>query len=162
QPDRKNDLATYLWGMEVIDFLIEHPSVHFAPEEFVGLLPKLQPRLYSIASSLKMYPDQAHFIVDVISYESHRRIRKGVASTFLAERCSDRPVPVFPTVAKHFHLPEDPDSALIMVGPGTGVAPFRAFLQERKATGAKGRNWLFFGAQREASDYCYRDEFKAF
>lgn len=162
QPDRKNDLATYLWGMEVIDFLTEHPSARFAPEEFVALLSKLQPRLYSIASSLKMYPDQAHFIVDVISYESHGRIRKGVASTFLAERCSKTPVPVFPTVAKHFHLPDDPNSALIMVGPGTGIAPFRAFLQERKVTGAKGRSWLFFGAQRESSDFCYRDEFKAF
>ncbi len=162
QADRKHDLATYLWGMEVIDFLTEHPSARFSPEEFVALLPKLQPRLYSIASSLKKYPDQAHFIVDVISYESHGRVRKGVASTFLAERCNNCPVPVYPTVAKHFHLPEDPNSALIMVGPGTGVAPFRAFLQERQVTGAKGRNWLFFGAQRQASDYCYREEIEAF
>jgi len=162
QPDRKHDLATYLWGMEVVDFLIEHPSARFAPEEFVGLLSKLQPRLYSIASSLKMFPDQAHFIVDVISYESHGRLRKGVASTFLAERCQNGPVPVFPTVAKHFHLPDDPNSTIIMVGPGTGIAPFRAFLQERQSTGATGRNWLFFGAQREASDFCYREEFDAF
>ena len=162
QPDRKHDLATYLWGMEVVDFLIEHPSARFAPEEFVGLLSKLQPRLYSIASSLKIFPDQAHFIVDVISYESHGRLRKGVASTFLAERCQNGPVPVFPTIAKHFHLPDDPNSTIIMVGPGTGIAPFRAFLQERQSTGATGRNWLFFGAQREASDFCYREEFDAF
>ena len=90
-PDRKQDLQTYLWGMEVIDFLIEHPSARFAPEEFVSLLSKLQPRLYSVASSLKAYPDQVHLIVDVIRYESHGRLRKGVASSFLAERADDAP-----------------------------------------------------------------------
>ena len=161
-PNRKQDLETYLWGMEIIDFLSEHPSVHFAPEEFVGLLTKLQPRLYSVASSLKAYPDQVHFIVDVVRYESHGRLRKGVCSSFLAERADDAPVPVFPSVAKHFHLPEDPDTPIIMIGPGTGVAPFRAYLQERKATGAKGKNWLFFGAQHERCDFAYGDEFKAY
>src|SRR5438477_1437742 len=139
-PDRKQDLETYLWGMEVIDFLLEHPSAHFAPEEFVGLLTKLQPRLYSVASSLTAYPDQVHFIVDVVRYESHGRVRKGVASSFLAERANNVPVPVFPSVAKHFHLPENPDTPIIIIGPGTGVAPFRAYLQERKALGAQGRN----------------------
>ena len=161
-PNRKQDLETYLWGMEVIDFLIEHPSARFAPEEFVGLLAKLQPRLYSVASSLRAYPEQVHFIVDVVRYESHGRLRKGVCSSFLAERAHDVPVPVFPTVAKHFHLPENPDSPIIMIGPGTGVAPFRAYLQERKATGAKGKNWLFFGAQHERSDFAYGDEFNAY
>src|SRR5205809_4696029 len=141
-PNRKQDLETYLWGMEVIDFLIEHPSARFAPQEFVGLLTKLQPRLYSVASSLKAYPDQVHFIVDVVRYESHGRIRKGVCSSFLAQRADDVPVPVYPSGAKHFHLPEDPNTPIIMIGPGTGVAPFRAYLQERKATGAKGKNWL--------------------
>src|SRR5205085_7088550 len=100
------------------------------------LLTKLQPRLYSVASCLRVYPDSVHFIVDVIRYESHGRLRKGVASTFLAERCNDQPVPVFPSVAKHFHLPEG-DADIIMVGPGTGIAPFRAFLQERRAVGAR-------------------------
>src|SRR5262249_29147229 len=95
-PDRKQDLQTYLWGMEVIDFLVEHPSARFAPEEFVGLLTKLQPRLYSVASSLKAYPEQVHFIVDVVRYESHGRLRKGVCSSFLAERADNVPVPVFP------------------------------------------------------------------
>ncbi len=161
-PDRKHDLETYLWGMEIIDFLVEHPSARFAPEEFVALLTKLQPRLYSVASSLRAYPDQVHFIVDVIRYESHGRIRKGVCSSFLAERADDVPVPVFPSVAKHFHLPEDPNIPIIMIGPGTGVAPFRAYLQERKATGAKGKNWLFFGAQHESCDFAYGDEFNAF
>ncbi len=161
-PNRKQDLETYLWGMEIIDFLSEHPSVHFAPEEFVGLLTKLQPRLYSVASSLRAYPDQVHFIVDVVRYESNGRLRKGVCSSFLAERADDVPVPVFPSVAKHFHLPENSDTPIIMVGPGTGVAPFRAYLQERKATGAKGKNWLFFGSQHERCDFAYGDEFKAF
>jgi sulfite reductase (NADPH) flavoprotein alpha-component len=161
-PGRKQDLETYLWGMEIIDFLLEHPSARFAPEEFVGLLTKLQPRLYSVASSLKAYPDQVHFIVDVVRYESHGRMRQGVCSSFLAERADDVPVPVFPSVAKHFHLPENPDTPIIMVGPGTGVAPFRAYLQERKATGAKGKNWLFFGSQHEKCDFAYGDEFKAF
>ena len=162
EPERKYDLETYLWGMELIDFLIEHPSVRFTPTEFVGLLAKLQPRLYSVASSLKLHPDSAHLIVDVIRYESHGRQRKGVASSFLAERAENNAVPVFPTVAKHFHLPEDSNAALIMVGPGTGVAPFRAFLQEQKAIGARGKSWLFFGAQREQSDYYYCDEFATF
>jgi len=160
-PDRKHDLETYLWGMEIIDFLLEHPSARFAPEQFVTLLTKLQPRLYSVASSLKAYPDQVHFIVDVVQYESHGRVRKGVCSSFLAERTDDVPVPVFPTAAKHFHLPEDPNIPIIMVGPGTGIAPFRAYLQERQVTGAKGKNWLFFGAQHESCDFAYGDEFMA-
>ena len=161
-PDRKHDLETYLWGMEIIDFLVEHPSARFAPADFVGLLTKLQPRLYSVASSLRAYPDQVHFIVDVVRYESHGRMRKGVCSSFLAERADDVPVPVFPSVAKHFHLPDDPETPIIMIGPGTGVAPFRAYLQERKATGAKGKNWLFFGSQHESCDFAYGDEFTAY
>jgi sulfite reductase (NADPH) flavoprotein alpha-component len=159
-PDRKHDLENYLWGAEVIDFLLEHPSVKFTPDEFVGLLTKLQPRLYSVASSLRAYPEQVHFIVDVVKYESRGRVRKGVASAFLAERADNVPVPVYPSSAKHFHLPDDPDTPIIMVGPGTGIAPFRAFLQERQATGAKGENWLFFGAQKEKCDYAYGEEFQ--
>ena len=161
-PERKHDLENYLWGIEVIDFLNEHPAVKFTPEEFVGLLTKLQPRLYSVASSLRAFPDQVHFIVDVVIYESHGRVRKGVCSAFLAERADNVPVPVYPSSAKHFHLPDDGNTPLIMVGPGTGVAPFRAFLQDRQASGAKGKNWLFFGAQRESCDYAYREDFAQF
>jgi sulfite reductase (NADPH) flavoprotein alpha-component len=161
-PDRKHDLETYLWGMEIVDFLLEHPSARFAPADFVSLLTKLQPRLYSVASSLKAYPEQVHFIVDVVRYESHGRMRQGVCSSFLAERADDVPVPVFPSVAKHFHLPDNPDTPIIMVGPGTGVAPFRAYLQERKATGATGKNWLFFGSQHERCDFAYEDELNAY
>ncbi len=160
-PERKQDLDTYLWGMEVIDFLTEHPSAKFAPAEFVSLLSKLQPRLYSVASSLKAFPESVHLIVDVVTYESHGRERKGVCSTFLADRSADCPVPIFPSKSK-FRLPEDADAPIIMVGPGTGVAPFRAFLQERKAIGARGKTWLFFGAQREQSDFYYREEFEQY
>src|SRR5256885_2363088 len=159
-PGRKGDLENYLWGSEVVDFLLDHPSAKFKPEEFVGLLNKLQPRLYSVASSLRTFPDQVHFIVDIIRYESHGRLRKGVATAFLAERATNVPVPVYPSSAKHFHMPEDPNTPIIMIGPGRGVAPFRAFLQDRQATGAKGKNWLFFGAQREKCDYSYGDEFQ--
>ncbi len=156
--DRKHDLDTYLYGLEVIDFLAEHPSVKFAPDEFVTLLSKLQPRLYSIASSPKAFPEAVHFTLDVVRYESHGRVRKGVCSTFMAERATDGPFPVYPTTSK-FRLPENPDTPMIMVGPGTGIAPFRAFLQERKAIGARGKSWLFFGSQRAHCDYFYGDEF---
>jgi sulfite reductase (NADPH) flavoprotein alpha-component len=160
--DRKKDLEDFLWGMEVIDFLVDHPSAKFAPEEFVALLTKLQPRLYSVASSLRAFPDQVHFIVDVVTYESHGRVRKGVCSSFMAERADNVPVPVYPSSAKHFHLPDDGNIPLIMIGPGTGIAPFRAFLQDRQVTGAKGKNWLFFGAQREGCDYAYKEDFAQF
>jgi sulfite reductase (NADPH) flavoprotein alpha-component len=160
EPAKKHDLQVYLWGMEVIDFLLQHPSVKFPAAQFVSLLTKLQPRLYSVANSLRAFPDTVHMIVDVIRYESHGRQRKGVCSTFLAERCDGRPVPVYPASAKHFHLPAN-DVDIIMVGPGTGIAPFRAFLQERRTLGARGRNWLFFGSQRRSCDYYYGEEFDA-
>ena len=157
KPERKQDLDTYLWGMEVIDFLIEHPSIKWVPQEFVDTLAKLQPRLYSISSSLKAHPEQVHFTIDVVHYESRGRMRKGVCSTFLAERAKKAPVPVFPNTSR-FRLPEDGNTPIIMVGPGTGIAPFRAYLQERKAVGAKGKNWLFFGSQHEHCNYFYKEE----
>jgi sulfite reductase (NADPH) flavoprotein alpha-component len=163
QPERKHDLDMFLWGLEIIDFLLDNPSVRFSPEEFVATLRKLQPRLYSIASSLKAYPEQVHFMIASVRYESHGRNRLGVASMYLAERlASDAPVPMFVHVAKGFRLPEDPSIPIIMVGPGTGLAPFRAYLQERKATGAKGENWLFFGEQRSKCDFFYQGEFERF
>jgi sulfite reductase (NADPH) flavoprotein alpha-component len=157
KPERKQDLDAYLWGMEVIDFLIEHPSIKWTPQDFVDVLAKLQPRLYSISSSLKAKPNQVHFTIDVVHYESRGRKRKGVCSTFLAERADNAPVPLFPNTSK-FRLPEDGNAPIIMIGPGTGIAPFRAFLQERKAVGARGKNWLFFGSQHEHCNYFYKDE----
>lgn len=160
-PLRKNDLNDYLWGLEIIDFLLEHPSAKYTPEEFVGVLRKLQPRLYSIASSLKVHPEEVHFTIASVRYDSKGRDRKGVASTFLADRIgSDDTIPVFVHTAKGFRLPEDGATPIIMIGPGTGVAPFRAYIEERIATGATGPNWLFFGEQHSKSDFFYQDEFE--
>src|ERR1043166_4788761 len=158
-PERKQDLDAYLWGMEVVDFLIEHPSIQWKPQEFVDTMAKLMPRLYSISSSLKAHQNRVHFTIDIVHYESRGRKRKGVCSTFLAERTQNAPVPVFPNTSK-CRLPGDGHTPVIMVGPGTGVAPFRAFLQERRAIGAKGKNWLFFGSQHEHCNYFYREEFE--
>jgi sulfite reductase (NADPH) flavoprotein alpha-component len=125
----------------------------------VKTLRKLQPRLYSIASSMKAVGDTVELTIATVRYTSHGRERGGVASTYLADRTTpDSSVPVFVHTAKHFRLPEDPATNIIMVGPGTGVAPFRAYLQERKAIGAAGKNWLFFGEQRKASDFLYEEE----
>jgi sulfite reductase (NADPH) flavoprotein alpha-component len=160
--DVSGELKKFLWGREIIDFLVDSPGVKFAPGEFIGLLKKLQPRLYSIASSLKAYPEQVHLTVDTLRYKLNGRQRKGVCSNFLAEDAGQNtPIPVFIQPSKHFHLPQNGDAPIVMVGPGTGIAPFRAFLQERKAIGAKGRNWLFFGAQRSRCDFFYQDELEA-
>jgi sulfite reductase (NADPH) flavoprotein alpha-component len=162
-PDRKGDLERYLWGLEVIDFLLDNPSIELTVQEFTATLRKLQPRLYSIASSLKAFPEQVHLIIATVRYQSHGRERKGVASTYLADRVSEGArIPVFVHVAKGFRLPEDPATPVIMIGPGTGIAPFRAFLEERQTTGASGKNWLFFGEQRAACDFFYQDEFSSF
>jgi sulfite reductase (NADPH) flavoprotein alpha-component len=161
-PTRKDDLAEYVYGLEYIDLLTEFPHIRFTAEEFVSTLRKLQPRLYSIASSQRAHPGEVHLTIGTVRYQTHGRARKGVASTFVAERLPlGATLPVFVHVAKGFRLPEDSSRPIIMVGPGTGIAPFRAFLQERKITGAPGKNWLLFGEQREAADFLYGDEFKA-
>ena len=160
-PEGKAELDAYVSGREVIDPLLDHPAARFTPEEFVKLLRKLQPRLYSIASSQKAHPDAVHLTVAAVRYESHGRKREGVCSTFLADRADNADVPVFVHTAKHFRVPEELSTPVIMVGPGTGIAPFMAFLQERKATGATGKNWLFFGDQKSATDFLYREELEA-
>jgi sulfite reductase (NADPH) flavoprotein alpha-component len=159
-PVRKDAFEQYKYGREVIDLLIEYPEAKFTPEEFVSLLRKLQPRLYSIASSQKIHPDEVHLCIVKVTYKSNGRHRKGVASTWFADRVGVQkmPIPVFVHVAKHFRLPEDPNTPIIMVGPGTGIAPFRAFLEERRSIGAKGKAWLFFGSQRRTGDFLYGDE----
>ena len=161
-PEANGELTKFLWGREVVDLLLACPSVKFSPAEFVALLRKLQPRLYSIASSPKAHLGRVHLTVGVVRYESHSRNRKGVCSTFLADRTeSNPPVPVFIQPNKNFRLPADGNAPAIMIGPGTGVAPFRAFLQERRVVGATGKNWLFFGDQRSRTDSLYRDELSA-
>ena len=160
-PEGRAELEAYFWGREVIDPLLAHPAAKFTPEEFVKCLRKLQPRLYSIASSQKAHPTEVHLTVAAVRYESNGRKREGVCSTFLADRAGEGPAPVFVHTAKHFRVPEDPATHVIMVGPGTGIAPFMAFLQERKATAATGKNWLFFGDQKAATDFLYREELEA-
>ena len=160
-PEGRAELEAYVWGREVIDPLLAHPAAKFTPEEFVKCLRKLQPRLYSIASSQKANPTEVHLTVAAVRYETHGRKREGVCSTFLSDRADNAPVPVFVHTAKHFRVPEDPSIHAIMVGPGTGIAPFMAFLQERKATGATGKNWLFFGDQKSSTDFLYREELEA-
>jgi sulfite reductase (NADPH) flavoprotein alpha-component len=164
KPDNKAKLSEWLWGREVIDLLLAYPAAKFEAVDFVALLRKLQPRLYSISSSPKAHPGEVHLTVAAVRYESHGRSRKGVCSTFLADRVdlNSTPVPVFVQVSHGFRVPENPDTPMIMVGPGTGIAPFRAFLEERLATQAKGRNWLFFGDQRKEFDFMYRDELEGF
>jgi sulfite reductase (NADPH) flavoprotein alpha-component len=161
-PEAKEQLAQFQHEREFVDLLAEFPSAKFTPQEFVDHLRKLMPRLYSIASSGKVYPEEVHLTVAAVRYETNGRQRFGVCSTFLADRAElhATPVPVFVSDS-HFCPPADGARDIIMVGPGTGVAPFRAFLQERVATGATGRNWLFFGDQRRATDFLYEEEWLA-
>lgn len=150
---------TYADGRDVLDLLTDYPAARLEPAKFVGLLKKLPHRLYSISSSPKAHPGEVHLTVAAVRYESQNRKRKGVCSTFLADRVGvDATVPVFVHTNKNFRPPVDPASPMIMVGPGTGIAPFRAFLEERRAMGTSGKNWLFFGDQHAASDFLYRDE----
>jgi len=156
--DKKEELKKWLWGRHVIDLLHLLP-VPMPANEFVTLLKKLAPRLYSISSSPKAHPDEVHLTVSAVRYEIHGRLRKGVASTFLADRVGDANyVKVYVQPSHGFKPPVNGDTPMIMVGPGTGIAPFRAFLEERLATGAKGKNWLFFGDQTRASDFLYEEQ----
>ncbi|WP_063535000.1 bifunctional nitrate reductase/sulfite reductase flavoprotein subunit alpha [Burkholderia sp. MSMB1589WGS] len=155
--DRKADLKQWLWGQQLADVLHEFP-LELSAAELVGMLKRLQPRLYSIASSPNAHRGEIHLTVSAVRYGNGRRQRKGVASTFLADRAADAPVPVFVQKSAHFRPPAGGDVPIVMVGPGTGIAPFRGFLHERRARGAKGRNWLFFGEQHADTDFYYRDE----
>jgi sulfite reductase (NADPH) flavoprotein alpha-component len=155
--DRKPDLKRWLWGQQLADVLHEFP-VHLSAPELLGMLKRLQPRLYSIASSPKAHQGEVHLTVAAVRYNNGRRQRKGVSSTFLADRAGDVSVPLFVQKSAHFRPPLDGDAPMIMVGPGTGVAPFRGFLHERRVRGDTGRNWLFFGEQHADTDFYYRDE----
>ena len=144
----------------IVDVILARADVKLTPIEFVRTLKKAQPRLYSISSSPRAHGGQVHLTVGVVRYELHGRPRKGVCSTFLAERAEPgrSRVGIFVHSNRAFRPPASGDTPIIMIGPGTGIAPFRAFLHERKATGARGKNWLFFGDQRAATDFLYRDE----
>jgi sulfite reductase (NADPH) flavoprotein alpha-component len=160
KPEAKEQLKTYLDEREFIDVLSEFPHAKVTPQEFVDHLRKLMPRLYSIASSPKLHPSQVHLTVAIVRYHTNGRDRVGVCSTFMADRVQVNATPV-PTFVSHSHFGLAEDHAakdVIMVGPGTGIAPFRAFVQERVAVGATGRNWVFFGDQKKATDFLYEEE----
>lgn len=144
----------------VVDAILAAPSVKLSPTDFVRALKRLQPRLYSISSSPKAHVGQVHLTVGAVRYEKDGRPRKGVCSTFLADRAQPGAtrIGVFIHSNQAFRPPQNGDTPAIMVGPGTGIAPFRAFLHERAATGAKGKNWLLFGDQQASTDFLYREE----
>ncbi|MGW4312820.1 molybdopterin-dependent oxidoreductase [Streptomyces sp. NPDC004491] len=158
RPDNKGELAQYTWGRQAVDVIAEH-SARATAAEWAGALTRLRPRLYSISSSPLTDPGLVDLTVSVVRYENrHGAVRKGVASTFLADAEAGTPVPVLVQRAPHFRPPADPATPMVMVGPGTGVAPFVGFLDERRALGHRAANWLFFGEQRSATDFYYREE----
>ncbi len=151
-----------LGALDLLDLIRDFPGSRPAAQDIVAALTPIGPRLYSIASSLKAYPDQVHLTIGKVTWEKEGRTRKGVASTMFAERLNPGDtVRVFVQKAHGFSVPKDPAKPMLMVGPGTGIAPFRAFLQERQATAASGENWLFFGDQRRATDFLYEHELQA-
>lgn len=158
-PESKPVLMTFLEERAFVDLLAEFPSAKLTPQEFVDHQRKLMPRLYSIASSPRAFPTEVHLTVAVVRYETNHRERVGVCSTFLSDRVQvgTTPTPVFVSHS-HFGPPEDGAKDAIMVGPGTGIAPFRAFVQDRIASGATGRNWIFFGDQHRATDFLYEED----
>jgi sulfite reductase (NADPH) alpha subunit (EC 1.8.1.2) len=159
QHDDKDTLANWLWGKDTLDLLQLELKRNLSVPEMVAMLRPLQHRAYSISSSSKAHPNQVHLTIASVRYHSGGRERKGVCSTYLAERVrrGEKPA-IFISPNKAFRVPANNNAPLIMVGPGTGIAPFRAFLQERQATGAEGKNWLFFGDQHQEHDYIYADE----
>ncbi|MDE1167151.1 MAG: bifunctional nitrate reductase/sulfite reductase flavoprotein subunit alpha [Pseudomonas sp.] len=157
EPTHKAELKAWLWGRQLLDLVDEFP-VRLTVEELLGLLKPLQPRLYSISSSARVTPNEVHLTISTVRYRHNDRARSGVCSAFLADRAANHLVPIFVHKSAHFRVPQNPQAPMIMVGPGTGVAPFRAFLQERQALAASGPNWLLFGEQRQACDFYYREQ----
>lgn len=158
----KDKLNDYLWGRDILDLLLQFPGAELSAAEFLRLLKPLQHRAYSISSSGKQYPDSVHLTVASVRYDAHGRHHKGVCSTYLADLVSENTdVRIFFTPNNNFRVPSDDSLPMIMVGPGTGIAPFRAFLQEREFRKATGKNWLFFGDRNAATDFIYREEIEA-
>ena len=158
----KDKLNDYLWGRDTLDLLLQFPTVEFSAAEFLRLLKPLQHRAYSISSSGSQYPDSVHLTVASVRYDAHGRQHKGVCSTYLADLVDqDGEVRIFFTPNNNFRVPADDSLPMIMVGPGTGIAPFRAFLQEREYRQANGKNWLFFGDRNASTDFIYREEIEA-
>lgn len=161
-PENKARGEEYCYGREFIDLLTDFPGAVAQPQELFNVLQRLTPRMYSIASSQAMHKETVETTVRVVRYDSHGRERQGLASGHLGERADvGAAIPIFLHANGNFRLPEDSSMPVIMIGPGTGIAPFRAFLEERQATGATGDNWLFFGEQRRALDYLYEKQLTA-
>ncbi|WP_197517903.1 sulfite reductase flavoprotein subunit alpha, partial [Mycobacterium sp. E796] len=157
RPENKAELSNWTWGRQLVDLLAQLP-VYASAHEWLRVLKRLQPRLYSISSSPKECPAEVHLTVSPVRYNFHGVPRRGVCSTYLADRSPGDRVAVYLQPSSNFRPPSDPDTPMIMIGPGTGIAPFRGFLQERRALGHTGPNWLFFGEQHAATDFYYRDE----
>ena len=155
-------VQAYLPGRDILDLLKEVP-MKLSAEQLIAVLRKNTPRLYSIASSQQAAEDEVHLLVSVVRYEAYGRCREGMCSSFLADRLKeDETIKVFVEPNTRFKLPADPDTPIIMVGPGTGVAPFRAFMQHREAQGAQGKSWLFFGDQHFTTDFLYQTEWQQY
>ncbi len=159
--ENKQALIDYMWGRELIDLFKEYPQQGLSVQDFIALLRPMPPRLYSIASSLSAHSDEVHLTVAVVRYDSFGRKRKGVCSSYLAERVGET-IPCYFHPNKNFKLPQNQEAPVIMVGPGTGIAPFRAFIEERQTTGAPGKNWLFFGDRSQKTDYLYGNEWETY
>jgi len=161
--EEKEQLTSYIFSRDYVDVLKEYPDAQFTAEEFAAIPGKIAPRLYSIASSITKHPNEVHLTVAIIRYNTHGRDKTGLATGYLADHTvlDTNTLPVFFAPSKHFKLPEDNNTPIIMVGPGTGIAPFRAFLEEREVTQAPGKNWMFFGDQHQATDFLYEEEFEA-
>jgi len=155
-------LNDFLWGKDVLDLFILFPEAQFSIAEFINLSKPLAPRAYSISSSIKHHHNQVHLTIGNVRYHTNNRDHNGVCSTFLSDlaQVGDK-VNCYFAPNSHFSVPEDPNAPMIMVGPGTGIAPFRAFLEERLATSAEGDNWLIFGDRNSKTDFIYEDEIKA-
>jgi sulfite reductase (NADPH) flavoprotein alpha-component len=161
-PEQQSHLEKYTYDRGLIDLLHDYPGVLLDPADLVAMLPKLAPRLYSISSSPRAHAGQIHTTVAVVRYRSHNRDRGGVCSTLLAERTpTGETLPIYIQPNKKFRLPQQADAPIIMIGPGTGIAPFRSFLHERRVLGHTGRNWLFFGERSATTDFLYREELTA-
>lgn len=160
EDDRSGERAVFLRTHHIVDIVRRFPVGKVMPQGFVSALRPLQPRLYSLASSLAATPDEAHLTVAPVRYRLHGEARSGVASGLLADRAEpDRTLPVYVQGNPHFRLPGD-DAPIVMIGAGTGVAPYRAFMQEREARGSGGRNWLFFGERNFRTDFLYQTEWQ--
>jgi sulfite reductase (NADPH) flavoprotein alpha-component len=156
-------LKEYCNGRDLLDMLREFGPWKATAQEIVSFLRKMTPRLYSIASSIAANPEEVHLTIGAVRYTSHGRERNGVCSVLCAERVNEGDtLSVFVQANKHIYLPESHDTDIIMVGPGTGIAPFRSFIQERTVNKGKGRSWLFFGDQHAASDFLYQDELEKY